>query len=64
MVELGWGCCAPGTTIATTKRQGWLASILAPKLKFILGDGILVQGLFVSGGLRVPKPPAWAWGKL
>ena len=40
--------------MASTASQGLLASILARKLKFGLGDGGLVQGGFVSGGSRGP----------
>jgi hypothetical protein len=44
----------------STPGQGLLAFILARKLKFNLWDGWLVQGGFVLGGSRHPKPPTWA----
>ena len=60
---LGKGYWAPGTSMASTTRQGQLAAILDLKLKFCLGDGIVVSGRFVLGGLGGPEPPAWGSGK-
>ena len=44
--------------MALEASQGLLASILAMKLKFDLGDGVLIQGGFVLGGSRGPDAPA------
>ena len=57
---LGKGCWAIGTTMELPTSQGQLDSILAMKLRLGPGYEILVQGGFVSGGSRGPKPPAWA----
>ena len=46
--------------MASATSQDLLASILARKLKFGLGDGGLVQEGLVPGGLGRPEPPILA----
>ena len=61
--NFGKRCCISGTAMTFVANQGLLASMVARKLKFGLGDAGLVQvGLFL-GGLGGLEPPTYASGK-
>ena len=57
---LGKGCWSLWTVIASVASQGWLDAILVLKLKFGLGDGIVVRWGFVLAGSGGLEPPTWA----
>ena len=61
---LGRGCWSLGTAIASTTSQGRLDAIKDPKLKFGVGDEMVVQGGFFSRHLGGLERPAWALKKM